>query len=113
MTFMSNLTIRTRLLIGVLVPVLITAGTVAWITANQIRANGEAELQRLEQELLEARKEGLKNLVETAKSVVLEAKSTPGFSEQEAQQSQAPRRHPWVTGLRRRSSSAQPPVVAP
>ena len=32
MTFMSNLTIRTRLLIGVLVPVLITAGTVAWIT---------------------------------------------------------------------------------
>ena len=45
MTFMSNLTIRTRLLIGVLVPVLITAGTIAWITANQIRANGEAELQ--------------------------------------------------------------------
>mgnify|MGYP003137889502 CR=1 FL=1 len=86
MTFMSNLTIRTRLLIGVLVPVLITAGTIAWITANQIRANGEAELQRLEQELLEARKEGLKNLVETAKSVVLEAKSTPGFSEQEAQE---------------------------
>ena len=86
MTFMSNLTIRTRLLIGVLVPVLITAGTIAWITANQIRANGEAELERLEQELLEARKEGLKNLVETAKSVVLEAKSTPGFSEQEAQE---------------------------
>ena len=37
----------------------------------------------------------------------------PPFSEQEAQRSRAPRRHPWVTGLRRRSSLAQPPVVAP
>ena len=66
MTFMSNLTIRARLLIGVLVPVLITAGTIAWITGSQIQAKGEAQLERLGEELLDARKEGLKNLVETA-----------------------------------------------
>ena len=86
MAFVSNLTIRTRLLIGVLVPVLITAGTIAWITASQIQATGEAELQRLEQELLEARKEGLNNLVEAARSVAMEAKARPGLSDQDARE---------------------------
>ncbi|MBN7768700.1 cache domain-containing protein [Marinobacter daepoensis] len=84
MAFMSNLRISTRLLIGVIVPVLITAGAIAWITANQIASNGEVELERLERELLEARKEGLKNLVEAAKSVVMEAKREPGLTDTEA-----------------------------
>ncbi|MGC8119867.1 methyl-accepting chemotaxis protein [Marinobacter sp. VGCF2001] len=86
MAFMSNLTIRTRLLLGVLVPVLITAGTIAWITASQIKANGEAELERLEQGLLDARKEGLKNLVEVAKDVVLDAKNNSGLSGEAAKE---------------------------
>lgn len=86
MTFMSNLTIRARLLIGVLVPVLITAGTIAWITGSQIQAKGEAQLERLGEELLDARKEGLKNLVETARAVVMDAKNNSGLSDREARE---------------------------
>src|SRR5690554_1617246 len=86
MTFLSNLTIRARLLIGVLVPVLITAGTTAWITASQIQAKGEAELERLGEELLDARKEGLKNLVETARAVVTDARNNSGLSDREARE---------------------------
>ena len=48
MPFLNNLMIRTRLLIGVLLPVLVTAGVIAWITASQIQANGEAEVKRQE-----------------------------------------------------------------
>ena len=63
MQFLNTLSIRARLLVAVLVPVLITAATIAWITANEIQANGEAELERLESNLLDARKAGLRNLV--------------------------------------------------
>eukprot|EP00163_Fabomonas_tropica_P026750 TRINITY_DN5029_c0_g5_i1.p1 TRINITY_DN5029_c0_g5~~TRINITY_DN5029_c0_g5_i1.p1 ORF type:complete len:559 (+),score=110.75 TRINITY_DN5029_c0_g5_i1:1058-2734(+) len=91
MNFLSRLRIRTRLLFAVLVPVLITAATVAWITIGQIQANGEAELERLEGSLLEARKTGLKNLVEAAKAVVLEAKADPALSETEAKAEAASR----------------------
>lgn len=83
MSFLNNFTIRTRLLIGVVLPVLITAGIIAWITASQIQANGEAELERLERELLSTHKQGLKNLVESARDVMLEAKNN-GWSEEEA-----------------------------
>ncbi|GGC68805.1 methyl-accepting chemotaxis protein [Marinobacter halophilus] len=86
MSFMSNLTIRTRLLIGVLVPVLITAATIAWITVSQIQANGEAELERLQVELLNARKQGLRDLVDTARSVVMEAKDNSDLVGREAQE---------------------------
>lgn len=86
MTFISKLKIRTRLLIGVLLPVIVTAVVIALVTANQIRTNGEAELRRLEQGLLESRKEGLKNLIESARSVVLEAKARPGLTEAEAKE---------------------------
>ncbi|PSF13329.1 methyl-accepting chemotaxis protein [Marinobacter fuscus] len=86
MTFISKLKIRTRLLIGVLLPVIVTAVVIALVTANQIRTNGEAELRRLEQGLLESRKEGLKNLIESARSVVLEAKARPGLTEVEAKE---------------------------
>lgn len=85
MPFLNNLMIRTRLLIGVLLPVLVTAGVIAWITASQMQDNGEAEVKRLEHSLLEARKEGLKNLVETARSVVIEAKNS-GLSDSEARE---------------------------
>lgn len=84
MNYLNNLRIRTRLLLAVLIPVLFTAATVAWISVSQIQTNGEAELERLESSLLEARKAGLKNLIDAAKSVVLEAKDNPGFSEDEA-----------------------------
>ncbi|MCL7942437.1 methyl-accepting chemotaxis protein [Marinobacter sp. ATCH36] len=86
MTFLSRLRIRSRLLLGVLIPVVVTAATLAWITVGQIKSGGEAELERLEASLLEARKEGLKNLVDTARSVVLEAKNNPEFSAAEARE---------------------------
>ncbi|KKK82066.1 hypothetical protein LCGC14_2807120, partial [marine sediment metagenome] len=53
MNVLNNLRIRTRLLLAVLIPVLVTAVTVARISVSQIEANGEAELNRLEASLLE------------------------------------------------------------
>lgn len=91
MNFMHNLRIRTRLLLAVLIPVLFTAATVAWISVSQIQANGESELKRLESSLLEARKAGLKNLVGAAEAVVLKAKNNPNFSEDEAKDAAASR----------------------
>ena len=86
MSFMSHIKIRSRLLIGVMIPVLITAGTIAWITGAQISANGEAELERLEAELLAARKEGLKDLIEAVKDVVMDAKNNSGLTGEEAKE---------------------------
>ncbi|MDX1551962.1 MAG: methyl-accepting chemotaxis protein [Marinobacter sp.] len=86
MTLLSRLRIRSRLLLGVLVPVLITAATLAWITVAQIKSGGEAELERLEASLLDSRKEGLKSLVDAARSVVLEAKNDPELSDAEARE---------------------------
>ena len=83
MSFLNKFKIRTRLLIGIILPVLLTAGIIAWITANQIQANGEAELDRLERELLDTHKAGLKNLVESARDVMMEAKNN-AWSEEEA-----------------------------
>lgn len=91
MNFMNTLRIRTRLLLAVLIPVLVTAATVAWISVSQIRASGEAELERLESSLLEARKAGLKNLIDAAKAVVLEAKNDPDLTESEAKAAAASR----------------------
>ena len=76
MNLLNNLRIRSRLLLAVLVPVVLTAATLAWITVSQINAQGEAELERLRTDLLETRKNGLKNLVDAARAVVLEAKTT-------------------------------------
>lgn len=53
MNVLSKVKIRSRLLVAVLVPVLVTAATLAWITASQIQANGEDELKRLENSLLD------------------------------------------------------------
>ncbi|KMQ73231.1 methyl-accepting chemotaxis protein [Marinobacter subterrani] len=91
MTFLNQLTIRTRILVAVLVPVLITAATLAWITARQIQGNGEEELKRLEASLLEARKTGLENMIDAARAVVLEAKNDPALSEEEAKKEAAAR----------------------
>lgn len=91
MNFLNTLRIRSRLLLAVLVPVVLTAATLAWITVSQIDAQGEAELQRLKTDLLETRKNGLKNLVDAAEAVVLEAKNDPDLSEDEAKAEAASR----------------------
>ncbi|WP_417520443.1 methyl-accepting chemotaxis protein [Marinobacter sp.] len=91
MNFISSLRIRTRLLLAVLIPVLATAATVSWISVSEIRASGEAELKRLESSLLDARKAGLKNLIDAAEAVVLEAKNNASLSEAEAKAEAASR----------------------
>ncbi|AOY89141.1 ATP-binding protein [Marinobacter salinus] len=91
MNFLNHLRIRTRLLLAVLVPVLITAATIAWITVSQIRAEGKAELERMEENLLDARKAGLKNMIDAAQAVVLHAKNDPELSEEEAKKEAAER----------------------
>lgn len=84
MNAINRLRIRTRLLLAVLVPVLITAASLTWVSIDQAKTDEEVELKRLETSLLEARKAGLKNLVDAARAVVLEAKNDPALSEEEA-----------------------------
>lgn len=91
MNFLNHLRIRTRLLVAVLVPVLVTAVALTWISVRQIQANEESELKRLEHSLLEARKAGLKNLIDAAKAVVLEAKNNPELTEEQAKAEAASR----------------------
>ena len=70
MGFLNRLRIRARLLLAILVPVILTASTVAWVTVSQLRSVGEAEVERLRENLIESHKQGLKDLVEAARSVV-------------------------------------------
>ncbi|WP_148863677.1 methyl-accepting chemotaxis protein [Marinobacter fonticola] len=84
MSKFNRLRIRSRLLIAVLVPVVLTALTLSWLTVNQLRSGGEAEIELLRQNLIEARKAGLKNIVETTQSVIREAMGDPTLSEDEA-----------------------------
>jgi len=91
MGFLNRLSIRARLLLASLVPVLLTAAAIAFITFEEVRSNGEAQLEQLEESLLESRKDGLKTLVEVAKIVALEAKNNPLLSEREAKEAVANR----------------------
>ncbi|MFV8572065.1 methyl-accepting chemotaxis protein [Marinobacter sp. SBS5] len=84
MPLISNMRIRTRLLIGVLVPVLLTAAAIAWITATQINAIGHEELERLEAELFAAKKQGLQDLIDAVEDVVADVKNDTGLSVEEA-----------------------------
>ncbi|MFC4260806.1 methyl-accepting chemotaxis protein [Marinobacter lacisalsi] len=86
MKLMERLRIRSRLLIAVLVPVVLTAGALAWVTADQLRANGEAEVERLRASLLEAHKTGLKNLVEGARALIREEYDQEKYPEEEAKE---------------------------
>ena len=66
MLFLNKLKIKYRILIAVVVPILITATILTAITAQQIKLKGENELATLEYNLLESKKESLKNIVNTA-----------------------------------------------
>lgn len=86
MKLMERLRIRSRLLIAVLVPVVVTAGALAWLTAAQLRANGEAEVERLRAKILEAHKTGLKNLVEGARTLISEEYDDNRYPPEEAKE---------------------------
>ncbi|MBQ0761831.1 methyl-accepting chemotaxis protein [Marinobacter psychrophilus] len=89
MGLLSRLSIRTRLLLATLVPVLLTAAAISFITVEQLRSNEQRQLAQLEESLLESRKDGLKTLVDVAKIVALEAKKNPLLSEREAKEAVA------------------------
>ncbi|AFP29220.1 methyl-accepting chemotaxis protein [Marinobacter sp. BSs20148] len=89
MGLLSRLSIRTRLLLATLVPVLLTAAAISFITFEQLRSNEQRQLAQLEESLLESRKDGLKTLVDVAKIVALEAKKNPLLSEREAKEAVA------------------------
>lgn len=84
MKLMERLRIRSRLLIAVLVPVVVTAGVTAWITADQLKQNGEQEVERLRENLIEAHKESLKHIVQAARTAINEDYSDPSLDEEEA-----------------------------
>lgn len=86
MSIVNNLRIRSRLLIAVLVPVILTALTITWFTMHQLREDGDANIEMLRQNLLEARKTGLQNVIETTRSVIQEAMDDPALSEEEAKE---------------------------
>ena len=91
MNILGRLRIRTRMLASGLMPVLLTAVVMAWITVLEIQAIGEAELDLLEKNLMEARKKELEHLVAVARAVVLDAKNDPALSEDEAKAEAASR----------------------
>ncbi|MAA65880.1 MAG: ATP-binding protein [Alteromonadaceae bacterium] len=84
MTILNRLRIRSRLMLATIVPVLLTAVVMSWMTVSQLKTNGDHEVERLREQIMEARQEGLKNVVEAARSAVLLAKSDPSLSESEA-----------------------------
>ena len=86
MILTSQLSIRMRLLLAILVPVVLTAMVSGAVSVSEIRSNGDAELQRLQQGLLEARKEGLKDVVEAARSIVEAASQNRSLNESEAKE---------------------------
>ena len=86
MILISQLSIRMRLLLAILAPVVLTAIVSAAVSVSEIRSNGDAELQRLQQGLLEARKEGLKDVVETALSIVEATSQNRSTNESEAKE---------------------------
>lgn len=84
MNLISRLSIRARLLIGILLPVLMTGGITAWLTVNQLQQQGNAEVERLRQNLITAHKEGLKRVVEAARTAIDEAYTDTTLDEEEA-----------------------------
>ena len=84
MELMEQLSIRSRLLIAVLVPVIVIAGISAWITVDQLRHSGEQEVLRLRANLIDAHKEGLKHIVEAARTAIEDDYSNPSLNEEEA-----------------------------
>src|SRR5690606_13005119 len=87
MNLISRLSIRARLLIGILLPVLLTGGITAWLTVSQLQQQGTAEVERLRQHLITAHKHGLKQGVEAARSAIGEVHTDPPLDVEESQPS--------------------------
>lgn len=81
----KNLKIGTRLMLAVIIPVLMTAVTISWLSVSQIRSQGAQQVEYLRQTMLDSRKEGLRDLVNAIKTSALEA-TRSGMSEEQAKQ---------------------------
>ncbi len=84
MKLLEQLRIRSRLMIAVLVPVIATAIAVAWVTAYQLNKNGEAEVDRLRENLIAAHKQGLIHVVEAARTAIEDDYTDTSLTEEEA-----------------------------
>lgn len=77
MKYLTRLRVRSRLMISILVPVVMTAVVVSWITTYQFERGGEAEIERLRHSLTDAHRGGLKHLVESVRSIIREDYDRP------------------------------------
>ena len=81
---LNRLRIRTRLLIATVLPVVASAAVIAWTTAHLMQSNGDKEVERLRSNLIESHKEGLKHIVQSARTAIDEAYSDNTIPEEEA-----------------------------
>lgn len=81
----SRLSIRARLLTGILLPVLLAAGVIAWLTVSQIQKQGAAEVERLHSQLMQAHKTGLVQVVEAARTAIEDVYTDPTLARSTAQ----------------------------
>lgn len=73
MKIMNNLRIRTRLMISLIIPVVLTASAVAIVTTQQMKAAGEHQIELLEADLMESKKESLQDLVGAVEAIFTES----------------------------------------
>src|SRR5690606_39599425 len=85
MSFISRFSIRTRLLVGILLPVFLTAVVISWLTVDQLHSQGVEEVELLRTNLIDAHKAGLNQIVEAARTAIDEAYTDTSLDETEAQ----------------------------
>lgn len=87
MSFINQLKIRSRLILAIIVPVVLTAIVISFITAVQMKNNGEQEIKNLEKTLVASKKESLKDLVDSVEDIVEEAIQSGDYSKDEIEAS--------------------------
>lgn len=84
MSLISKMKIRSRLLLAIIVPVLLTAFVIAYITSVEMQKSGDKQIDRLEETLVDSKKDGLKNLVGGSESLLNEMIASGKHSSEEA-----------------------------
>lgn len=81
---LNRMRIRTRLLLATVLPVLASAIVIAWATSHLMQANGEKEVERLRSNLIQSHKEGLRHIVESARTAIDDAYNDNSIPEEES-----------------------------
>lgn len=87
MSILNRLRIRSRMMLAIIFPVVLTAVALAVITITEMRVSGAQQIERLEANLLASKKESLKDLVDSVESIVDEAGEYGNYSPEELEQS--------------------------